>query len=81
MFALRLSYDEEKLDVTSIGCIDCKIETGLFLKNTTFDEMITKFMLNAISHHVGILWIISSNKEMKYEIDENNHQDWLNTGP
>ena len=26
-------------------------------------------------------WIICSNKEMKYEIDEINHQDWLNKGP
>ena len=26
-------------------------------------------------------WIISSNQEMEYEMDENNHQDWLNKGP
>ena len=25
-------------------------------------------------------WIISSNEEMKYEMDKNNHQDWLNKG-
>ena len=25
-------------------------------------------------------WIISSNNEIKYEIDESNHQDWLNKG-
>ena len=25
-------------------------------------------------------WIIGSNKEMKYEMDKNNHQDWLNKG-
>ena len=28
-----------------------------------------------------VSWIISSNKEMKYEIDKNNHQDWFNKGP
>ena len=78
MFELRLSYDEEKLDVISIRCIKCKRETGLFLKNTTFYEMITKFVLNAMLHLVGMSWIISSNKEMKYKIDENSHQDWLN---
>ena len=39
--------------------------------------MITKFVLNAILHHVGMSWIISSNEEMKYEIDESNHQDFL----
>ena len=43
--------------------------------------MITKFVLNEILHHVGMSWIISSNDEMKYEIDENNHQYWLNKGP
>ena len=63
-----------------IKCINCKRETVLYLKNTKFDEMITKFVLNAILNHVGMSWIISSNKEMKHEIDENNHQDWLNKG-
>ena len=43
--------------------------------------MITKFVLNAILYHVGRSWLIRSNKEMKYEMDENNHQDWLNKGP
>ena len=43
--------------------------------------MITKFVLNEILHRVGMSWIISSNKEMKYEINKNNHQDWLNKGP
>ena len=43
--------------------------------------MITKFVLNAILYHVGMTWIISSNKEMKYDIDENNHQYWLNKVP
>ena len=43
--------------------------------------MITKLVLNTILHHVGMSWIISSNKGLKYEIYENNHQDWLNKGP
>ena len=43
--------------------------------------MITKFVFNAILHHVGMPWIICFNEEMKYEIDEINHQDWLNKGP
>ena len=42
--------------------------------------MITKFVLNVIFHDVGMSWIICSNKEMKYEIDESNHPDWLNKG-
>ena len=76
MFELRLNYKEVKLDVISIRCINCKREIGLFLKNTTFDKMITKFVLNEISHHVGMLF----KKGMKYDIDENNHQYWFNKG-
>ena len=42
--------------------------------------MITKFVFNEILHHVGMLCIIISNNEMKYEIDKSDHQDWLNKG-
>ena len=43
--------------------------------------MITKVVLNAILHHVGMSWIIFSSKKMKYEIDKSNHTNWLNKGP
>ena len=33
MFELRLIGDKEKLDVIAIRCINCKKETGLYLKN------------------------------------------------
>ena len=61
MFELRLIGDKEKLDVIDIRCINCKKETGLYIQNFTFEEMIPKFVLNAILHHVGTSWIISSN--------------------
>ena len=76
-----LIEDIDKLEIIAIRCINCKKEIGLYLQNSTFEEMITKFVLNAILHHVGMSWIISSNNEIKYEIDEINHQDWLNKGP
>ena len=66
MFDLNLISNREKLDVIAIKCINLKKETGLYLQNSTFEEMITKFVLNAILHHVGMSWIISSNAEMKY---------------
>ena len=83
MFELRLSYKEGILDVVSLKCVNCKIETGLYLKinSLVFDEIITGFVLNEILHHVGMSWKISSKREMKYEMDENNHQNWLNKGP
>ena len=74
MFELRLIGDIDKLDAIAIRYINFKRETGLFLKNNTFDEMITKFLLNAILHYFGMSWIISSNKEMNYSLGKNNHQ-------
>ena len=40
--------------------------------------MITNFLLNAVLSHVGLSWIISSNKKNIYDIKENDHPDWLN---
>ena len=84
MFEIRLSCGDEELDVLSIKCINCKIETGLNSETNftwIYDEIVTKFVLNEFLHHVGMSWIISSNRDMKYEMNENNHQDWLNKGP
>ena len=83
MFEIRLSYKEGILDIVHLKCINCKRETGLDLKTSSliFDEITTKSLLNAILHHVGMSWIIIPNQEMNYEMDENNHQDWLNKGP
>ena len=57
MFEIRLSYGDKELDVLSIKCINCKRETGL--NSTTnftwlYDEIVTKFVLNAMLHHVGM---------------------------
>ena len=63
MFELRLIDDKYELEDIAISCINCKKETGLYLRTSTFEEMITKFVLNAILHHVGMSWIICSNKK------------------
>ena len=84
MSEIHLSYEEEKLGIESLKCINCKRETGLDSEASfswVFDEVITKFVLNAILYHVGMSLIIRSNKEMNYEMDKNNHQDCLNKGP
>ena len=65
MFEIRLSYEDKKMDVVSLKYINCKRETGLNPETKfswVFDEIITKFVLNAILHHVGMSWIISSNQ-------------------
>ena len=81
MFELRLIDDRDKEKAIAIRCVNCKKETGLYLGPSTLEEIITKFVLNAILNHVGMSWIICFNKEMKYEIYESNNQYWLNKGP
>ena len=81
MFEFLLIDDGDKLEAIAIRCINCKKETGLYLGTSTLEEMITKFVLNAILHHVGLSLIICSNEEMKYEIDERNNPNWFDKGP
>ena len=83
VFEIHLNDKKGFFNVVSLNCINCKRETGLDLKinSLMFDEIITKFVLNAILHHVGMSWIIRPNKEMKYYMDKNNHNDWVNKGP
>ena len=86
MFQMRLFYykhteEEKKVDYIAIKCRNCDRSTGLLLKVKTIKEMITKFLLNTRFHHVSLSGIISSSKQMKYDIKENSHPGWLNKGP
>ena len=62
MFQLRLFDDKDEVEIIAIRCINCKKETGLYLRYSTFEEIITKYVLNAILNHVGLSWIIGSKK-------------------
>ena len=66
-------------------CIHCKKETGLNSETNftwVYDKIISKFVLKAMLHHVGMSWIIISNQEMEYEMTtKSNHLDLLNKGP
>ena len=69
MFEIHLIFENKELDVLSIKCINCKRETGLDSETIftwVYDKIVTKFVLNAMLHHVGMSWIISSNQEMEY---------------
>ena len=84
MFEIHLSFGDEYLDALYIKCINCKRETALDPEtsfNWVYDEIVTKFVLNEMLNHVGMSWIISSNREMEYEMNKTNHQDWLNKVP
>ena len=65
MFEIHLGFGDEDLDTLSTKCINCKRETGLNSETSftwVYDEIVTKFVLNEMLHHVGMLWIISSNQ-------------------
>ena len=65
MFEIRLCYIEKYFDTLCLKCVDCKIEIGLNSKTNftlVYDKTITKFVLNAMLHHVGISWTSSSNQ-------------------
>ena len=70
MFEIRLSCGDDDLDKVCLKCVNCKKETGLNSETgfkEFYDEVITQFVLNAMLHHVGMSWIISSKKEMDYD--------------
>ena len=72
IFEIRLIYGDKYLYTVYLKCINFKRETWLDQETSftwLYDEIITKFVLNAMLHHVGMSWIISSNKEMNYEIN------------
>ena len=84
MFEIRLSCGDDDLEIVSLKCINCKKEMGLNSETGftwVYDEFITQFVLNAMLHHVGMSWIITS-KEMDYDnFTNSNHLDWFNTVP
>ena len=65
----------------AIKCSNCDIRTSLLLRVKTVKEMVTKFLFNTKLYHVGLSWIISSSKQMKYDIKGDNNPGWLNKGP
>ena len=42
--------------------------------DTTHQDIITNLVLNAMLHHVGMLWIIKTHKQLKYDIDKHNSE-------
>ena len=67
-FAIRCS-NREKETMIDVNVLD-----------TTYQEIITTFVLNKMLHRVGMLWIIENREELKYDMDIQN-SDWLTGGP
>ena len=48
--------------------------------NTTYQDIITAFVLNTMLHHVGILWIIETYEQLQYDMNKHN-PEWMTDGP
>ena len=68
------------MEAVAIQCSNFYRNSGLYLKDKIFKEIFTQFVLNSVLYHVGLSWIITSNKHIKYETEEK-IPDWLNKGP
>ena len=47
--------------------------------NTTYQDIITSFLLNTMLHHVGMLWIIEAHEKLQYDMDKHD-SDWMTSG-
>ena len=79
MFQMNFRYDNEPDDknyvkVIVIRCINCGKETGLFMINiiTHYKYIITSLVLNTLLHHVGMLCIIETHEQLKYDMYKHN---------
>ena len=48
--------------------------------NTTYQDIITMFVLNKMLYHVGMFWIIETHKQLQYYMDKHN-SEWMTSGP
>ena len=52
--------DQNTVENIAIGCSNCGKETMIYTDNmnTTYQDIITTFVLNTLLHHVDMLWIL-----------------------
>ena len=84
MFKMHLCCDNENIeenviDNMSIRCSNCGETTGLYVLKKKYKDIVTKFFLNKMLHHVGLSCIIKINKHLEYYIYRHNPY-WLTNG-
>ena len=62
---------KQTVDLFSIRCSNYgkEIMIDVDFWNTTYQEIITTFVLNTMLHHFRMIWIIEKRKELKYYMD------------
>ena len=55
----------------AIRCGNFGKETMIYVNNlnTTYQDIITTFVLNTILHRVGMLWIIETHEQLQYDME------------
>ena len=66
----------------AIRCSNCGKEIIIDVDSiiTTYQDIITTFVLNTILHHVCMLWIIEIHEQLQHDIDKHN-SEWMTGGP
>ena len=72
---------KKAVETFAIRCSNSVKETMTYLDLLKLiTKKITIFVLNTMLHHVGMIWIIENNEELKYDI-ELQSTDWTSGGP
>ena len=88
MFKIECWYSPGEAEIKNTGekiairCSSCRKETMIYVDNlnTTYQDIITTFVLNKMLHHVGMLWIIETHEQLQYDM-KNNNSECMTGGP
>ena len=74
-------YDQNIVENIAIKCSNCEKEKMISMDNinTTYQDIITSFVLNIVIQHFGMLWIIFKNQHLEYDMYKHN-SDWMTGG-
>ena len=61
-------------------CINCGKNIGCSLDNQKIENFITPFIANMVYHHIGVSWIIQSNKNISFDFQKH-CPSWIINGP
>ena len=67
-------WDKNYREKIAIRCRNCGKETmiDVDILDTTYQDIITTFVLNTMLHNVGMLWITEKHEHLQYDMDRYN---------
>ena len=75
-------FEKSTAEKITRRCINCGKELNIDVDNlnTTYQDIITTFVLNKILYHVGMLWIIEIHEKLQYDMEKHN-SEWMTGCP